>query len=338
MKAAVFKGVGLPLAIETLPDPTPGPTDVIVKVSRCGICGTDLHMTSKHEWNTPVGSVIGHEYTGEVVALGSAVERLRVGDRISGMARPSCGRCDACLRGFPLLCELTPRVNGGFAELIQVYEDAAVKLPQTLSIADGALVEPMAIGLHGVRMAEMRMGARVLVLGAGSVGLAVIYWARRLGAHRIVAASRSQGRAAMALAMGADAFVQTGANEIGEVVEALGGAPNIVFECVGAVGMLERAMTHAANFGQVLSLGFCTAPDPVIPSLGCFKQLRIGFPLTYSPGEFEYVANMIDSGHVDPATMVTSVAPLDDLPAVLEALRRPNSETKVQISMDATPC
>jgi (R,R)-butanediol dehydrogenase/meso-butanediol dehydrogenase/diacetyl reductase len=336
MKAAVFKGVGLPLVIETLPDPTPEPTDVIVKVSRCGICGTDLHMTSKHEWNTPVGSVIGHEYTGEVVALGSKVERVRIGDRISGMARPSCGKCDACFRGFPLLCELPPRVNGGFAEYIQIYEGGAVKLPQALSIADAALVEPMAIGLHGVRMADMRMGARVLVLGAGSVGLAVIFWAKRLGAKRIVAMSRSEARAPMALAMGADVFVQPGEDEVQTVVEALGGPPEIVFECVGAVGMLDRAMTHVAVFGQVMSMGFCTAPDAVIPSTASFKQARIAFPLTYSPGEFEYVANMIDSGHVDPAVMVTSVAPLDQLPAVLEALRLPNSETKVQISMETS--
>ncbi len=334
MKAAVFKGVGLPLAIETLPDPTPGPTDIIVRVSRCGICGTDLHMTSKHDWNTPVGSVIGHEYTGEIVAIGGEVERLKIGDRISGMARGSCGQCEACFRGFPLLCTLPPRVFGGFAEFVQIYENAAIKLPQTLSIADGALVEPMAIGLHGVRMAEMKMGARVLVLGAGSVGLAVIFWAKRLGAHRVAAVSRSQGRTAMALAMGADAFVQSGEEEIPNVVEALGGEPEIVFECVGAVGMLERAMAHVRVFGQIMSLGFCTSPDPVIPSIASFKQIRIGFPLTYSPGEFEYVANMMDSGRIDPAVMVTSVVPLDDMPAAFEALRRPNDETKVQISMD----
>jgi threonine dehydrogenase-like Zn-dependent dehydrogenase len=334
MKAAVFKGIGLPLAIETLPDPTPGPTDVIVKVARCGICGTDLHMTAKHDWNTPIGSVIGHEYTGEIVAVGSKVERLSLGDRISGMARGSCGQCDACFRGFPLLCKLPPRVSGGFAEFIQLYENAAVLLPQTLSIADGALVEPMAIGLHGVRMADMRMGAKVLVLGAGSVGLSVIFWAKRLGAHRVVAVSRSPGRAAMALAMGADAFVRTGEDEVPNVVEALGGEPEVVFECVGAVGMLEQAMTHVAVFGQVMSLGFCTSPDPVIPSVASFKQVRIGFPLAYSPGEFEYVANMMDAGDVDPATMVTSVVPLDDLPAAFEALRGPNDETKVQVSMD----
>lgn len=334
MKAAVFKGVGLPMAIETLPDPTPGPTDLIVKVARCGICGTDLHMTSNHDWATPVGSVIGHEYTGEVVAIGREVERFKLGDRISGMARPGCGRCEACHRGMPLLCELPPRVNGGFAEYIQLYENAAVGLPQTLSVADGALVEPMAIGLHGVRMAEMRPGAKVLVLGAGSVGLAVIFWARRLGAKRVVAVSRSAKRAAMALAMGANDFVEGGEDEIARVAEALGGAPEIVFECVGAVGMLERAMNHVKTFGQVMSLGFCTARDSLIPSVGAFKQVRIAFPLTYSPGEFEYVANMMDDGRIDPAVMVTSVVPLDELPATFERLRRPNSETKVQIAMD----
>lgn len=335
MKAAVFQGAGKAraLEIETLDDPEPGPGDLIVKVARCGLCGTDLHMTSGHGWDFPVGTVIGHEYAGEVVAVGSAVERFRVGDPVSGMAQGGCGACEACFRGLPLLCVKAEGGMGGFGEYLSLPERAAVALPRTLSIADGALVEPLAVGLHGVRMADMPVGARVLVLGAGSVGLAAIFWAKRLGAGRVVAASRSTTRAAMALAMGADAFVQTGEGEIERVIEALGGQPEIVLECAGAVGLLGQAINHVKTFGQVLSLGFCTSPDPVVPGIAAFKQVRISFPLAYSPGEFQYVADTMLAGAVDPKMMITSTIAFDALPETFEALRGPNDQTKVHVTI-----
>ena len=336
MKAAVFQGAGKThaLTIEMIADPTPGPGDVIVKVERCGVCGTDLHMTSGHGWDFPAGAVLGHEYAGEVVALGAKVERFRVGDRVTGMARPSCGGCEACFRGLPLLCTRSAEGGmGGFGEYLALPEGAAVALPQTLSIADGALVEPLAVGLHGVRMADMPMGSRVLVLGAGSVGLAAIFWAKRLGAGRVVAASRSMTREAMALAMGADAFVQTGEGEVERVMDALGGQPDIVLECAGAVGLLGQAINHVRTFGQVLSLGFCTSPDPVIPGVAAFKQVRISFPLAYSPGEFHHVADMMLAGSVDPKAMITATIGLDELPDTFETLRGPNDQTKVHVTI-----
>lgn len=333
MRAAVFKGAGLARAfeVETLPDPTPGPRDLVVKVGRCGICGTDLHMTSGHGWDFPVGTVLGHEYAGEVVAVGKAVERYNVGDRVAGMAKAGCGACEACFRGMPLLCAKADGEMGGFGELVRLPEDAATGLPKTFSLADGALVEPLAIGLHGVAMAQMKLGAKVLVLGAGSVGLAVIFWAKRLGAARVVAASRSMARAEMALKMGADAFVQTGPEEIGEVVEALGGAPEVVFECAGAVGLIGQAINHVKAFGQVVSLGFCTAPDPVVPGVAAFKQVSISFPLCYTPEEFERSANLMLAGRVDPKDMITGTVGLEDLPDMIERLRGPNAHSKVHV-------
>ncbi len=333
MKAAIFKGAGLEraLAIEEVADPTPRPHDLIVKVQRCGICGTDLHMTSGHGWDFPVGTILGHEYAGEVVAVGKDVEGFRVGDFVSGMAKAGCGACEACHHGMPLLCAKADGQMGGFGEYLVLAQGAALQLPKTFSLADGALVEPMAIGLHGVCMANMRIGAKVLVLGAGSVGLAATFWAKRLGAGKVVAASRSMGRAEMALAMGADAFVQTGEGEIERVAEALGGAPDVVFECSGAVGLLGQAITHVRTFGQVISLGFCTAPDGIIPGIAAFKQVSIRFPLAFSPEEFRMTAEMMLAGTIDPKIMVTSTITLDDLPATFEALRKPNNQTKVHI-------
>jgi threonine dehydrogenase-like Zn-dependent dehydrogenase len=222
---------------------------------------------------------------------------------------------------------------GGFGEYIRVPMSVAVKLPSTLSLVDGALVEPLAVGLHGVRMSRIQPGDRVLVLGAGAVALCATYWARRLGAGRIVAASRSERRAALALDMGADAFVQYGDHEIGEVTEALGGPPNIVFECVGSPGFLTKGIEHAAPFGQIISLGFCTEPDPLLPAMAGMKGVSLQFPVGYSLKDFEYVADVMDKGHADPKMLISSVVPLDDLPAAFERLRGPNTDTKVQVSL-----
>ena len=333
MKAAVYPGGGKPLVLETLPDPEPRPDDVVIKVHRCGICGTDLHLTSGHPWEFPVGTIAGHEYSGEIVELGSNVTGYKKGDVITALPSTGCGHCEACYRGNLALCHHAPGVMGGFGEFIRVPTSVAIKLPGTLSLADGALIEPLAVGLHGVRMSRIQPGDRVLVLGAGSVALCTAYWARRLGAGRIVAASRSQRRAALALEMGCDQFVQYGANEIGEVVEVLGGAPDIVFECVGKTGFLEKSIRHAGPFGRVISLGFCTEPDPVLPAMAGMKGVSLQFPVGYSLQDFQYVADTLDRGHADPKMLISSVVGLEDLPATFERLRGPNTETKVQVSL-----
>jgi len=332
MKAAVYPGAGRPLVLEDLPDPEPGPEDVVVKVHRCGICGTDLHMTEGHQWQFAPGTVPGHEYAGEVVAVGAKVTGIRTGDLITALPSTGCGQCEACHRGNLALCHNAPGVMGGFAELMRIPAGVAVKLPATLSVADGALIEPLAVGLYATRMARIQPGDRVLVLGAGSVALCAIYWARRLGAGRIVAMSRSVRRRHMALDMGAQAYVQYGENEIGEVLEALGGQPDIVFECVGKPGFVMKGIQHVRDFGQVVSLGFCTASDQFVPAVAAFKGVSLQFPVGYSLKDFRYVADVMDAGHVDPKILISSVVTLDELPAAFEALRVPNDETKVQIA------
>jgi (R,R)-butanediol dehydrogenase/meso-butanediol dehydrogenase/diacetyl reductase len=332
MKAAVFHQAGTPLAIETLDDPTPGPTDVVIKVHRCGICGTDLSMTSGHGWDYPSSCTPGHEFAGEVVAVGSAVEGFRLGDRITSVPTAGCGHCEGCFHQVLPLCDSIEPVMGGFGEYMRVPTRVALKLPATYTMADGALVEPFAVGLYGVRTAAIQPQDRVLVLGAGTVGLTTAFWARRLGGGRVVVASRSERRAPLALEMGAHAFVQTGEGEIERVAEALGGAPDIVFECAGAPGLLGQAIMHVRKFGKVVSMGFCTSPDPIIPALGGFKAATLTFPVGYGLRDFQYVADNMLAGKIDPKAMITSVIPLGDLPKVFENLRGPNNETKVQVS------
>ncbi len=332
MRAAVFERAGQALAIETVDDPKPGAGEVVIKIHRCGICGTDLHLTSGHAFDFQPGTVLGHEYAGEIVEVGSGVEGFKAGDRITALPSKGCGHCAACTAGNPVLCHHSSGLFGGFGEYLKVPTANAVKLPSTLSLADGALVEPLAVGLHGVAIAAIQPGARVLVQGAGAVALATILWAKRLGAGRIVATSRAQRRAALALEMGADVFVQSGDDEAQEVVEALGGPPQVVFECVGVPGFLQKAIQQVDTFGKVLSMGFCIEPDAIMPALAAMKGVQFTFPIGYTMTEFQHAADAFDAGRADPAKMISSVITLDQLPATFEMLRGPNSETKVQVS------
>lgn len=276
MRAAVFKGAGIPFVIEELPDPEPGEGEAVMRVGRCGICGTDLHMTSGHATDFPAGTVLGHEYA-------------------------------------------------------RITASGAVHLPQALSLADGALVEPLAVGLGGVRVADMRPGARVLVLGAGSVGLASIYWARRLGAGRIVAASPSARRREMAENMGADAFETLGEGAAERINAALGGPAEVIFECAGVVGVLQNAIELAGPNGMIVSLGFCLEPDPIMPAVATWKQVNLRFAFAYTLEDFQYCTDFLDRGHVEPRQMISRTVSLDALPDIFEGLRAGGQDTKVHV-------
>jgi threonine dehydrogenase-like Zn-dependent dehydrogenase len=332
MQAAVFKTANTPWAIETVADPIPLAGEAVIKVGRCGICGTDLNMTSGKGYDFPCESVLGHEYAGEVVALAKDVSTLKIGDIVTAMPAAGCGDCPMCHQGSPLLCAKMTGYMGGFAEYMRIAERVAVKLPAALSLADGALVEPLAVGLHGVALAAMPMGARVLVLGAGAIGLAVIYHARRLGAGRIVSAARTLQRAELAELTGADASVALGDGEAERIAAALGGPPDYVFECAGAVGLLGQAVNLVRPNGTIISLGFCMAPDPVIPGIATYKQVKLIFSMAYTLPEFQHVTDMLDRGAVEARHMITETIGLDALPAMIDALRANNTQAKVQVN------
>ncbi|MFV0645924.1 MAG: alcohol dehydrogenase catalytic domain-containing protein [Sphingomonadaceae bacterium] len=330
MRAVYFDKVGEPLSLITMDDPEPGPDEVVIKVARCGICGSDTHLTQVHGYY-PEQSLLGHEFSGEVVAIGKGVDGFSMGDRITAMPIAGCGKCKACVHGVPIFCEQgATSYTGGFADYMRVGVNTAVHLPQTLSLEDGALTEPLAVGLHGVAMARIRPGQPVLVLGAGVIGLTAIYWARRLGAGKIVAMSRSRRREKMALNMGADIFIQSGENEVGEVQEALGGAPEIVFEGIGVEGALQQCVNHVALDGKIVSLGFCTKPDGMVPSVCTYKQVNLMFSMAYTMREFEYAAHTMDKGAIDPGIMATRTISLEDVPSVIEQMQQGKlSEVKV---------
>lgn len=331
MKAAIYPGEGKSIVIEDIPEPEVRPGDLLVKVERCGICGTDLSMTKGEMFDFGKGSQFGHEYAGEVVALGSDVTGFSIGDRVSALPSGACGHCAGCFTHNHVMCQNVDSLMAGFAEYIRIPTNVAVKLPQVLSFADGALIEPLAVSLYGANHSGMKAGDDVLVLGGGTVALYTIYWARRLGARRIAAMSRSERRKDLCLAMGADTFIPYGDNEIGEVIEALGGSPDLVYECVGAEGMLGKAVMHVKLGGKVVSLGFCTSPDSVIPGIASYKLANLQFLVGYTMKEFHYIAEQMDKGHVDPKTIITNEIPLAGLPDMMQHLRGANDETKVHV-------
>ena len=136
MKAAVFHQLGRPLTIETVPDPTPGAGEVVVKVGRCGICGSDLHMTEDPLFGVAPGSILGHEFAGEVAAIGKGVERVRVGDIVSVTPVKSCGHCASCLAGEPAWCLEMALEGGGYGQFAVTRERQCVALPRSASLED----------------------------------------------------------------------------------------------------------------------------------------------------------------------------------------------------------
>lgn len=333
MRAAVFKGPDRPWAVEIVPDPTPGPGEMILKVDRCGICGSDVHMTSGRGVTMPNDCIMGHEYVGEVVAIGQGVADRRIGDTIAAMPFAGCRVCDTCRSGDELLCErgVKPYI-GGFAEYVRVAASSSLKLPADLSIGDGALIEPLAVGLHGVRLAQSLAGKRVLVLGAGPIGLAVMSALRAERAGRIAAAARSERRRELAMVMGADGFVVTGPDDRARVAEALGGAPDIVFECVGMPGALDLCIRFVRANGSVISLGHCAEPDPISVARATSKQVRLIFSAGYTLPEFIRIAEALGSGQIEASAMISETIALDGVGDAIIGLRSGAREaTKIHV-------
>lgn len=334
MKAAVFKRPGQPLVVETVPDPAPAARQLVVKVGFCGICGSDLHSTREGPAALPCDSILGHEFAGEVVAVGSELrQQWRGGERVCALPFLGCGSCAACLTGRPFECagvRLTGfQVPGGFAEYVTTGERETLRIPDTLELRDAALVEPLAVGLHSVRMAGLQAGARVLVTGAGPIGLAVMLWARAIGARTVVMSEFSAERRALAMRLGADALIDP-AQELGEQFLSVAGAPpDVIFECVGAPGLLAQCITAAPRRSRIIAVGVCENTDTFVPYAALLKELEIRFAVAYTCDDFETTIAMLGSGRLDARALVTQVVPLGELPAAFEALRNPSQHCKV---------
>lgn len=332
MRAAVMQGLHKPLAVETVPDPVPGAGDVIVKVGRCGICGSDLHMTEDPAYGQAAGSILGHEFAGEVVELGKGVEGLAKGDLVAVSPLKSCGTCPACRDGNVSWCEQFGLQGGGYAEYALTRPNQCVKLPKSASLADGAIIEPLAVALHGVAMSGMRIGDKVLVLGAGPIGLACAFWARRMGAGRVVVQDLAEWQSERALAMGAHNFIADRADPIGAAERALSGKADVVFECVGVPGLIAQAVEQGRARGTIVLLGLCTKPDTFNSFAMLSKEVRLITSAFFTQHEYEAALDALDRGAAEPRLLVTDTISLAATPYVFELLRQRTEQCKVLIA------
>ena len=339
MRAAVFKEVGAPLVVEQVTDPEPDPRGLVMKVAYCGVCGTDLHATREGLTTACCGQILGHEFVGEIVEVGSQAEgSWQLGDKVCAMPFIACGHCPACAAGRFFECRDKKVAGvdapGGFAEYVATGARETIRLPDGLDLESAALVEPLAVGIHAVRVADLKAGSRVMVIGAGPIGLTVALWARFFGAREVVVSELTPSRAALAAKMGATRVIQPdpagGAEQLLEqFVDVAGGPPEVIFECVGAPGLLQQCIEMAPQRGKIIPVGVCEQPDSIMPFFGLIKELQIQFAIAYTRDDFETCMAMLAEGRIDISPMITDVVSLDELPQAFEDLRTPDHQCKV---------
>lgn len=342
MKAAIFKGIGKPLEIGTVDDPRCEPGGIILKVHYCGICGSDLHATQHGAFVAPEGSVLGHEFCGEIVE--SRSPGWKVGELVTAVPNNACNECramglGACKDDLGILCPnnritgYTPETPGGFAEYVHVHTAQALKIPPGVSSRHGATVEPLAVGLHAVEKGRVKMGDRVLVIGGGPIGLAVVAFAKLAGALQVVVSERADVRRTTSLAFGATGTIDPQKEEIASSFARIaGGPPDVIFECVGVPGLLQECVNLSAPRGRIVVVGVCMVEDNFVPMTGIFKEVNVQFVLGYTKPNWALVLNLLGGQGIDPEPMITNVFDLDELPSEFEALRTPSKQIKLLVN------
>ncbi|MGH0037579.1 MAG: alcohol dehydrogenase catalytic domain-containing protein [Myxococcota bacterium] len=337
MKAAVFREVGQPLAVEEVPDPKATGADLVLQVKSCGICGSDLHVADQPP-GLPGGTVMGHEFAGEVVEVGpEAGPGWKVGDRVVAQPFIGCGRCRACLSGDGSRCaEMKATglggVPGAYAEFVRVGTAESLRLPDSVGWHGGALVEPLAVGLHAVNEASLVPGENVLVIGAGPIGLATALWARFQGARSVVVSEKAAGRLVLAERFGATATIDASKEIVASAFEReAGGPPDVIFECVGVPGMIQQCLGLAPARSRIVVVGVCMQPDTFFPGMGIVKELTLKFVVAYRQSDFRFTIDMLDAERIHAESMVTDVVGLDAFADAFEALKKPTTQCKVML-------
>ena len=312
--------------VAEIPDPTPQPDELVLRVHACGICGSDL----KAHTLLPAGSVLGHEFCGEVVAVGTESRGAwREGQQAAAMPLNACGRCRWCLADEPAHCGRVDLFGvggspGAFAEYVRVAADHTDPLSAATGHL-GALVEPLAVGLHTVAAGHIRAGDKALVIGGGNVGSAVAVWARRLGAQEVVVSDPIAARRDGAALFGATA-VHDPAEE----------PPprdfDVVYECVGAPGMVQAAIDAAATRGRVVIAGVCLAPDTLLPVTALIKEVEVRFAVYYRGAEFAAAAQLLESGEINADALVTGHVSLDGVSGAFDRLLTSTDDRKILVT------
>ncbi len=308
MPAAVYKGPRR-LEVEEIAVPDVGAHDVLVEVSHCGVCGSDLHLVLDG-WARP-GSVGGHEWTGVVVAVGDAVETWRVGDPVIGGPSVRCGDCVHCRAGRPSLCagRDTPGTEphqGAFARYTVAPHNELLPLPDGLDLRTAALTEPLAVALHALTLGGIAPGQRALVTGAGPIGALVVAALRARGVDDVVVSEPAVRRRDLAARLGAEVvtpvdFDVPSAFEPGRVVT---DAVDVVFECSGKGPAMEAGLAQLTRGGTLVLVGAGMDRPSFDPNRILLNELVITGAFTYDAGGFDAALDLLGSGSFPVAELV----------------------------------
>ncbi|HWP64868.1 MAG TPA: zinc-binding dehydrogenase [Candidatus Limnocylindria bacterium] len=338
MRAAVMRQSAI--VVDTVPDPTPGPGEMLVRTLACGICGSDLHalrhagalVEAARASGTPMlldptrDVVLGHEFCAEVLDYGPDTPvTVPPGRRVVCM--PVVFRGGA-LHGIGYSNE----VPGGYGERMVLPASLALEVPNGLATEHAALTEPMAVGLHAVEKARLGPHDAALVYGCGPVGLAVVAALALRHVEPIVAADFSPLRRRLALAMGAHAVVDPAERPAIDAYRELADLrPTVLFECVGVPGVLDQMMRHAPLGSRIVVAGVCMERDTIWPMIGINKELNLQFVFAYQPQEFAATLEALADGRLRVDALITGRVGVDGVAQAFCDLERPDAHAKILV-------
>jgi 2-desacetyl-2-hydroxyethyl bacteriochlorophyllide A dehydrogenase len=318
------------LAEVELPDPEPGAGEVAVEIAYCGICGSDLHMLPSPA--IAPGTVMGHEFSGRLVAVGEGVEGWDEGDRVSVYPGAPCGECPNCVAGKSHICMQLPLRGhglggrqGAYAERVVVDAATLFRLPDEVSDEQGALVEPLAVGVHAVGLVDVDPAGPAVILGAGPIGVMTALAARAAGFERLLVVEPGESRRAAIERLGFEAIALEGVHEA--AIAALGGQlPAVVWECAGHPDAVGLGLELVRGGGTVVAVGVLEEPVPLNQLLLNLKEARIQGAFGYMREDFRRAIDLLASGEIPSDALVTDIVPLGRAQELFDELRRPGTE------------
>jgi len=319
------------LALVERETPLPGPGELQLEVSLCGICGSDLHMRGSSM--IPAGTVPGHELSARISSLGDGVDGWSVGQRVVVQPFDPCGSCPACARGDAHLCPTGAAAGiglvgrpGGYAERVIAKPGQIFALPDAVSDKAGALVEPLAVGVHGAALGRLEPGEPAAVFGAGPIGVMTLLALRAHGHERLVLVERNAQRAATAASLvGVEAISP---EDVGERLASLLGdePPAVVYDCSGHPSVLPVAMEQVRPAGTVVMVGIADDPTPIVPIVLAMKEITLRGALAYTTADFEEAIRLVQTDAIPVDALVTGVFELGRADELFDELLRPGTE------------
>jgi 2-desacetyl-2-hydroxyethyl bacteriochlorophyllide A dehydrogenase len=315
VKAAVIEAPGK-VTVTTVPDPTPGPREVVVDVAACGLCGTDLHIL-QGEFAPTLPVVPGHEFAGEVVGLGSEVTELAIGDRVAVDPSLYCNECRYCRAGRNNLCDrwraIGVTVAGGAAEYAVAPVANCVRLPDHVNVQDAALIEPLSCAVRGYDVLNSRLGSRVLIYGSGTMGLMMLELAKRTGAASVDVVDINPERLATADKLGCSQTALS-ADELGRPA-----GWDVVVDATGNAAAIQDGLERVAKAGTFLQFG--VSDYATTATISPYRIYNQEITITGSMAvlhSFERAADLFATGVLDPQVFISHRMPLAQYPQALE--------------------